>query len=117
VWVSFSTAGGRTRGGEPLADAFAAVADTPEVVAVGVNCCPPEEVAAAVALATEVTGRPAVAYPNSGEGWDAQRRSWTGGAAFDPADVREWLAGGARLVGGCCRVRPEDIAELAAVCG
>jgi len=114
VWFSLGTAGGRTRGGEPLAEAFALLADVPEVVAVGVNCCAPQEVSAAVSLAVELTGRPAVAYPNSGEGWNATARDWAGPAAFDPADAPSWVAAGARLVGGCCRVGPNGIAELAA---
>ncbi|MFJ1757906.1 homocysteine S-methyltransferase [Kitasatospora sp. NPDC088134] len=113
VWFSFGAAGGRTRGGEPLAEAFALVAEVPEVVAVGVNCCAPEEVSAAVALAAEVTGRPVVAYPNSGEGWDAGARDWAGTATFDPGAVGGWVAAGARLVGGCCRVGPAEVAELA----
>ncbi|MEV4561951.1 homocysteine S-methyltransferase [Kitasatospora sp. NPDC049285] len=114
VWFSFGAAGGRTRGGEPLAEAFAVAAEVPEVVAVGVNCCAPAEVRAAVALAAEVTGRPAVAYPNSGEGWDAAARDWTGDGEFRAEQVGDWLAAGARLVGGCCRVGPTEIAELAA---
>ncbi|RKE18170.1 homocysteine S-methyltransferase [Streptomyces sp. TLI_171] len=117
VWFSFGAAGGLTRGGEPLSEAFALVSDVPEVVAVGVNCCAPQEVAAAVALAVEVTGRPGVAYPNSGEGWDAAARDWRGEATFDPGRVSGWVAAGARLVGGCCRVGPGQIAELAALVG
>ncbi|MFJ4681517.1 MULTISPECIES: homocysteine S-methyltransferase [unclassified Kitasatospora] len=115
VWFSLGAADGLTRGGEPLSEAFALVAEVPEVVAVGVNCCAPEEVSAAVALAVEVTGLPAVAYPNSGEGWDPAARDWTGAAAFAPGRAADWVAAGARLVGGCCRVGPAAIAELAAV--
>ncbi|MFD8597234.1 homocysteine S-methyltransferase [Kitasatospora sp. NPDC059646] len=113
VWFSFGAAGGLTRGGEPLSEAFALVAEVPEVVAVGVNCCAPQEVPAAVSLAVELTGRPAVAYPNSGEGWDATARDWAGAATFDPGEAPGWVAAGARLVGGCCRVGPRGIAELA----
>ncbi|OKJ05303.1 homocysteine S-methyltransferase [Kitasatospora sp. CB01950] len=117
AWFSFGAADGLTRGGEPLAEAFALLADVPEVVAVGVNCCAPQGVSAAVRLAVEVTGRPAVAYPNSGEDWDATNRDWAGPAAFDPADAPSWVAAGAQLVGGCCRVGPDRIAELAATLG
>ena len=59
---------------------------------------------------------PIVAYPNSGEGWDAAARRWTAGGS-DPVDAPaalRWLAAGARLVGGCCRVRPEQIAAISA---
>jgi homocysteine S-methyltransferase len=113
AWLSLTCAAGRTRAGEPLRDAFAMARDCAAVFAVGVNCLAPAEVADAVALATAVSGKPAVAYPNSGEAWDARARDWTGGRAFRPADVAGWVAGGARLVGGCCRVGPADIASLA----
>jgi homocysteine S-methyltransferase len=113
AWLSYSIDGDRTRAGQPLADAFAVAAGAPEIVAVGVNCCAPADVPAAVALAREVTGKPVIAYPNSGEGWDAQAQGWTGACRFDADDVHRWVAEGARIVGGCCRVGPADIAALA----
>jgi homocysteine S-methyltransferase len=112
AWLSFSIAGGRTRAGQPLADAFALAASCDAIVAVGVNCCPPRDVLPAVRLAAS-TGRPAVAYPNRGESWDATTRGWSGGAAFDPGLAVAWVAAGARYVGGCCRVGPADIAAIA----
>ena len=66
-----------------------------------------------VRRAVAASGKPAVAYPNSGEGWDAVARSWTGaGAVVDAALAREWVAAGATYVGGCCRVGSADIARL-----
>jgi len=112
AWLSYSIAGGRTRAGQPLAEAFA-VAAASEVVAVGVNCCAPADVLAAIAVAREVTGKPVIVYPNSGEDWDARRRAWTGPSRYSAGQPRSWIAAGARIVGGCCRVRPADIALIA----
>jgi homocysteine S-methyltransferase len=109
AWLSLSVDGQRTRAGEPLAQAWAMAADVDEIVAVGVNCCAPGDVTTALADATG----PLVAYPNSGQGWDAVRRTWTGESAFDPDAVTRWLGAGARLVGGCCRVGPADITHVA----
>ena len=69
-----------------------------------------------VATAARSSGKPVVVYPNSGEEWDAEHRTWTGtGAGAGLADrVAGWVADGARLVGGCCRVRPAEIAAMAA---
>lgn len=110
AWLSLSAADGRTRAGEPLEEAFAMAADVDEVLAVGVNCTTPADAGAAVPLA----GRhgPVVVYPNSGQGWNAVTRQWEGRSAFDAADVAAWVDAGGRLVGGCCRVSPEDIAAL-----
>ena len=88
-------------------------ADVHEVVAVGVNCCVPTDVATALAIAAEVTVTPTVAYPNSGEAWDAPGHRWVGTPTFEPDRVADWVDAGARLVGGCCRVTPTDITALA----
>ncbi|RBM18381.1 homocysteine S-methyltransferase [Prauserella sp. PE36] len=113
VWLSYTVVDGRTRAGQSLEEAFAVAAGNAQVLAVGVNCCSPAEVADAVAIAAEVSGKPVIAYPNSGEGWDAEGRRWAGAPTFSPDEVNRWVDGGAALVGGCCRVRPGDIADLA----
>ncbi|MFJ4876280.1 homocysteine S-methyltransferase [Streptomyces sp. NPDC088745] len=117
VWLTYSIAGDRTRAGQPLGEAFALAAGNDQVVAVGVNCCEPGDVERAVRSAARETGKPVVAYPNSGERWDAAGRGWRGDGTFDPGRVRSWQDAGARLVGGCCRVGPQQIAGLAAGVG
>jgi homocysteine S-methyltransferase len=113
VWLSYSIAGQRTCAGQSLTEAFEVAAGVPEVVAVGVNCCAPADVLAAISAAREVTGKPVIAYPNSGERWDARRRVWTGQSRPSAGQLRQWIAAGARIAGGCCRVRPADIAVVA----
>ena len=116
-WLSLTCTGTTTRADEPVDEAFAMAADVPEVVAVGVNCVDPTDVADLVARAAALSGKPAVAYPNSGETWDAPARAWQGPPAFDPSSVQGWTKAGARLVGGCCRVLPGAIAEVATAAG
>lgn len=115
VWLTYSIDGDRTRAGQPLAEAFALARDVPEVVAVGVNCCAPSDVSAAIATARDVTGKPVIVYPNSGEAWDAQQRTWVGTSQHSAQQAQQWVADGARIVGGCCRVRPADIDNIARV--
>jgi homocysteine S-methyltransferase len=114
AWLSYTIPGTTTRAGQPLADAFAVAADVPEIVAVGVNCCAPDDVLAAVAMASEATAKPVIVYPNSGEEWDGERRTWIGASRWSTDLAPRWAAAGARIIGGCCRVRPDDIAKLAA---
>jgi homocysteine S-methyltransferase len=113
AWLSITCAGATTRAGEPAAEVFELAAGCSAVLAVGVNCTDPADVTALVPVAA-ATGKPVVVYPNSGEQWDAAARRWTGTAEFPAGAVERWVADGARLVGGCCRVRPEDIAAMAA---
>lgn len=114
AWLSYSIAGDRTRAGQPLEEAFAVAAASDEIVAVGVNCCAPEDADRAVPVAARVTGKPVVVYPNSGEDWDAGARAWRGRPTFTAERATGWQRAGARLIGGCCRVGPDAIAELAA---
>ncbi|WP_328354233.1 homocysteine S-methyltransferase [Streptomyces sp. NBC_00457] len=113
AWLSYTVDGERTRAGQPLEEAFAPAADADEVIAVGVNCCAPEDVDGAIRIAARVTGKPVVVYPNSGEAWDAGARTWTGRSSFAPEQVRGWQDAGARLIGGCCRVGPQAITSIA----
>lgn len=113
AWISVTVADGHLCGDAALDEAFAMASDSPWVIAVGLNCSPPQEVVGAVRTAAAISGRPAVAYPNSGETWDAAGRTWRGTPGLDPRWVDDWLDAGAGLVGGCCRVRPADIAAIA----
>lgn len=113
AWLSYTIDGVQTRAGQPLEEAFAVAADVPEIVAVGVNCCAPGDVLPAIQIAREVTDKPVIVYPNSGEIWDGARRTWIGTARWSSELPPQWVAAGARIVGGCCRVMPDDIAELA----
>ena len=117
AWLSYTIDGDRTRAGQPLEDAFAVAAAVPEIVAVGINCCAPADVLGSVETARRVTGKPVIVYPNSGEVWDGENRVWVGSPGMDTALAADWVAAGARIVGGCCRVRPDDIAAMAAAIG
>jgi homocysteine S-methyltransferase len=114
AWLCYTIDGDTTRAGQPLTDAFAVAAAVPEVVAVGVNCCSPADVEHAVSVARDVTGKPVVVYPNSGEEWDGERRTWIGQSRWSAELVPRWVAAGATIIGGCCRVRPDVIAAMAA---
>jgi homocysteine S-methyltransferase len=116
AWISVTPNGARLRTGEPVLDAFALAASVPDVVAVGVNCCEPADVDHAIGAARRV-GRPAVAYPNTGERWDAIGRVWVGEPTLDASAARAWTDEGARALGGCCRVGPALLAQIATAVG
>jgi len=115
AWLSYSVSGTATRAGQHLADAFAVAGSSSTLVAVGVNCCAPDDVLPALEIARTTTGLPGIAYPNSGQGWDSGTHTWSGEASYDVTLAPSWVAAGAAHVGGCCEVGPADIAALAAV--
>ncbi len=118
AWFSFSCRDeAHVSHGERVADCAALVASFPQTVAIGVNCVPPKWIPSLIAELRAASDKPVLVYPNSGEGWDAEQRCWTG--TTDAADfggqAAEWFRAGARIVGGCCRTRPEHIREVAQV--
>ncbi|MBN6041885.1 homocysteine S-methyltransferase [Amycolatopsis sp. 195334CR] len=115
AWLSYTVDGARTRAGQPLADAFAVAAGVDRIFATGVNCSSPDDTGTAIGLAARVSGKPVVVYPNSGQEWDADARTWRGAPAFGP--VGDWVDQGARLIGGCCQVGPAQIRVLATTIG
>jgi homocysteine S-methyltransferase len=116
AWLSFTSPDGvHTSHGEPLVDCARVADRVANVVAVGVNCVRPEVVGEAIRSLKGGTDKPIVVYPNSGERWEAGDESWRGARADLSlgALAPQWIAAGARLVGGCCRTGPSDIAALA----
>lgn len=114
VILSFTVADGRLRSGESIADAVRIAEEIPGIIAVGVNCSSVPDTDRALRMMREASELALIAYPNSGEVWDAKSRSWSGSASSVAAYAPEWLELGARLIGGCCRVDTAELARIAA---
>jgi homocysteine S-methyltransferase len=115
AWFSFTCKDGQhVAHGEQLSACAEAVARFPQTVAIGVNCTHPSLMQALIGELRAASNNPIVVYPNSGEGWDAAARCWTGSG--DPAGfgamATGWFAAGAQIVGGCCRTRPAHIRQV-----
>jgi homocysteine S-methyltransferase len=118
AWFSFSCRDDKhVSHGECVVDCAALVASFPQTVAIGVNCVPPRWIPRLISELRAASNKPVMVYPNSGEGWDAANRCWTG--VTDPdefgAGAAQWFKAGAQIVGGCCRTRPAHIMAVARV--
>lgn len=114
VILSFTVADGTLRSGESLAEAARVAAETPGIVAIGVNCSSATDATTALRAFREVTELPFIVYPNSGEVWDARTRRWDGDVHPLVSNLDEWIGLGARLIGGCCRVDTPELHQIAA---
>ncbi len=110
---SYSVRDGHTCAGQRLTDAYEILADSSSIVAAGANCSAPTEIEAALVAATTATGRPGVAYPNRGGTWDADAGEWLDHGTPMHELLPTWLKAGARWIGGCCEVGPDEIRTLA----
>ena len=115
AWISFSCKdGGHDCEGEDIGRCAAELHGHEQIVAVGVNCTPPQYIVPLLRRMRGQTDKPLLAYPNSGEHYEASSKQWSGsGAAADFGEqARGWYAEGARLIGGCCRTGPADIRSV-----
>ncbi len=119
AWFSFTCRDDRRLSdGSDLAETVIEIeeiaGDSQRIVALGVNCIAPRHAQGLIDRLRHATSKPIVVYPNSGEAWDAVAKRWIEEApSFDLVAAGEgWLAAGARLIGGCCRTGPGDVARL-----
>ncbi len=133
MWISYTLADDkpdpenpRLRSGEPIADAVR-VAARRGAKAVLFNCSQPEVMAPALEAARQTlaalgTDIPLGAYANAflpkDESAQANEDLSDLRTDLDPSGyldfARDWVAGGAGIVGGCCGIGPEHIAALRA---
>lgn len=113
--LSVTATGDHLPDGTDIRDLAACVSGVSSIVAIGVNCCSGDTALAAIRVLREASDLPLIAYPNSGESWDHAARAWRpADASLGPVEVAPRLfEAGARLIGGCCRVTPSDIRQIA----
>jgi homocysteine S-methyltransferase len=128
VWVGVtvkeSQEGVLLANGTDLAEVCDAVRQYDQVTSIGVNCIPRHLVSPALSIMKkhmafwpERQRKSLIAYPNSGEVWDEKARNWKSGSGLDGRNVEEWMKEwigdvGVSIVGGCCRVEPEEIKTM-----
>jgi len=116
AWISFSCKDElHINDGTPIRECAALIASHPNIFATGVNCTNPDFISGLIsAIKSESGSKKIVVYPNSGESYNAESKTWTGKSDPDPfmAMVKEWLVLGADIIGGCCRIGPDQIRSI-----
>jgi len=121
AWVSFSCKDGQhLNDGSLIEQAARLFAEHPQVLAIGINCTAPQYINELLGrIRAVVANKALIVYPNSGEKYQASDKSWHGSTS--PEAVGEtaagWVASGASIIGGCCRMGPEHIKQMRQICG
>ena len=115
-WVSFSCKDElHLNDGNKISEAAKLLVNTSTVFAIGVNCTSPKYISAIIDnLKQSAPDKKIIVYPNSGEVYHVQSKSWLG--VSDPFSfekmAQEWLEKGADIIGGCCRIGPQHIERI-----
>lgn len=101
--------------GTPLEQVINFLESNEQVIAIGINCIALEKVTDALATLNKLTNKPLIAYPNSGEHYNPENKTWQLANHQDTLcnQLANWQKNGAKLIGGCCRTTPLDIKKMA----
>ncbi|XP_066521686.1 homocysteine S-methyltransferase YbgG-like isoform X2 [Hoplias malabaricus] len=118
AWLSFACKDTQSiSDGNKFSQAVQVANKSTQLLAVGVNCSPPDLVKPLLesAKSHKAPNMSWVVYPNSGEDWEPSK-GWKTDKRMPFSDLSlEWKEQGALWIGGCCRVGPADIMELRSV--
>ncbi|WP_073922137.1 homocysteine S-methyltransferase, partial [Streptococcus salivarius] len=116
AYLSFTVQeSGTISDGTSLDEIAKLVSQSDQILALGINCSSPLLYDQALAILKNA-GKALITYPNSGEVYDGSTQTWK------PKDKdaltlvehsKDWHAQfGVKILGGCCRTRPNDIKAL-----
>jgi homocysteine S-methyltransferase len=116
AWMTFSCKNeSQLNDGSSIIECVQILNDNPNVFAVGVNCTHPKYITGLIKnLKSHSNDKRIIVYPNHGEVYDASTKTWSRptDVCFNAEVVNEWINEGADIIGGCCRVGPEDVQEI-----
>ncbi|WNC73269.1 homocysteine S-methyltransferase [Thalassotalea psychrophila] len=115
AWMTFSCRDEKNiSSGSLLKDVAGKLQSNQNIIAVGINCTSPQFVESLILELKSVTTKHIVVYPNSGECFHADTKTWHGTA--DPIEcaiaAKSWSNSGADIIGGCCRMGPDHIKAM-----
>lgn len=115
-WISFSCKNAlEISDGTPISDCSKYLDNFNQVAAIGINCTAPQYVESLITEIKNNSKKPVIVYPNSGEEYNANSRTWHGHSSSESycCNAKGWFNKGAKLIGGCCRTTPADIKAIA----
>ncbi len=115
-WISFTARDDAyTCNGDSIIECGKKLNKFEQVAAIGINCTAPQYVASLINKLKNVTDKPIIVYPNSGDQYDPLTKTWVKNSHHTRfCDLAKcWYEQGARIIGGCCRTTPSDISAIA----
>lgn len=119
AWISFSCKDEKhINDGTTIEECAAFLEDYSNIFAIGVNCTAPKYISGLIkSIKSKCGSKKIVVYPNSGEAFNAESKTWLG--LSDPKSfivmAREWVKLGADIIGGCCRIGPDHIKRMSEI--
>lgn len=117
AWISFSCKDdAHLNDGTPISKACELLEPIKPIFGMGINCTAPRYISGLIErIKAHAPSKKIVIYPNSGEVFNAEDKTWSGISV--PEDYAQqalkWVNEAADIIGGCCRIGPKHIREIA----
>lgn len=101
--------------GDKFRDAIALIIESEQVLCIGINCTAPVYIESLLTSIKDITHNKVIfVFPNSGEEWAGDK--WVASCTANEEVVKYipvWAELGVKWFGGCCRVYPQYLKEIA----
>lgn len=115
-WLSVSCKdGSHISDGTPIEQIAQLLSDHPTIFGMGINCTEPRFISdLIIKVKPHLKSKRLIVYPNSGDTYDPKSKTWSANQKENEflSQVPAWLELGVDIIGGCCRIGPEEISMV-----
>lgn len=113
VWISMTCNNAmKLRDNSSLKKACKILSQSKKISTIGLNCFDPSMTKIAIEKLRLYSNKKVLVYPNSGEKYNCENKTWLGKNKFNEQSISNWIEESPDIIGGCCRIGKEEIKQF-----
>ncbi len=113
VWISMTCNNAmKLRDNSSLKKACKILSQSKNISTIGLNCFDPSMTKIAIEKLRLYSNKKVLVYPNSGEKYNCENKTWLGKNKFNEQSISNWIEESPDIIGGCCRIGKEEIKQF-----
>tara|TARA_B100000029_G_scaffold445290_1_gene465602 strand:+ start:2208 stop:3086 length:879 start_codon:yes stop_codon:yes gene_type:complete len=113
VWISMTCNNAmKLRDNSSLKKACKILSQSKKISTIGLNCFDPSMTKIAIEKLRLYSNKKVLVYPNSGEKYNCENKTWLGKNKFNDQSISNWIEESPDIIGGCCRIGKEEIKQF-----
>ena len=113
VWISMTCNNAmKLRDNSSLKKACRILSQSKKISTIGLNCFDPSMTKIAIEKLRLYSNKKVLVYPNSGEKYNCENKTWLGKNKFNDQSISNWIEESPDIIGGCCRIGKEEIKQF-----
>ena len=113
VWISMTCNNAmKLRDNSSLKKACKILSQSKNISTIGLNCFDPSMTKIAIEKLRLYSNKKVLVYPNSGEKYNCENKTWLGKNKFNDQSISNWIEESPDIIGGCCRIGKEEIKQF-----